>query len=103
MRTQPAPAAHPEDPQAPAPCSAQDVFNDHATGSEHRPMKRALAHLRSNAVAYAALFVALGGTSYAALNRPAGSVGTVQLKNGAVTPAKLDPSHIAGSVRAWAQ
>lgn len=34
-----------------------------------------------------ALFVALGGTAYAAL--PSGSVGTAQLKNGAVTAPKL--------------
>jgi hypothetical protein len=65
-------------------------------------MKRALAHLRSNAVAYAALFVALGGTSYAALNLPAGSVRTKQLHNGAVTPPKLDGKLIGGTVRAWA-
>ena len=37
-----------------------------------------------------ALFVALGGTSYAAITRlPANSVGTAQLKNNAVTGAKL--------------
>jgi hypothetical protein len=37
-----------------------------------------------------ALFVALGGTSYAAISSlPANSVGTQQLKNGAVTAAKL--------------
>ena len=30
------------------------------------------SHLRSNMVAYIALFVALGGTSYAAINLPAG-------------------------------
>src|SRR3954462_13377547 len=36
-----------------------------------------------------ALFVALGGTSYAAITLPANSVGTKQLKDGAVTPAKL--------------
>jgi hypothetical protein len=66
-------------------------------------MNRVLGHLRSNAVGYLALFVALGGTSYAALNLPAHSVGTTQLKNGAVTPAKLDGKQIAGSVRAWAE
>src|SRR5258708_7048681 len=40
-----------------------------------------------------ALFVALGGTSYAAITSlPAGSVGTAQLKNGAVTAAKISSS-----------
>lgn len=43
----------------------------------------------ANIVATIALFVALGGTSYAAFSLPAGSVGTKQLKNGAVTKAKL--------------
>ncbi|NLT05162.1 MAG: hypothetical protein GXY03_02510 [Solirubrobacterales bacterium] len=40
-------------------------------------------------VAYLALFVALGGTSYAAINLPKGSVGTPQLKKGAVSAHKL--------------
>jgi hypothetical protein len=40
-----------------------------------------------------ALFVALGGTSYAAMTRlPANSVGTAQLKNNAVTGKKLAKS-----------
>jgi hypothetical protein len=43
----------------------------------------------ANAAATIALFVALGGTSYAAFSVPAGSVGTKQLRNGAVTKAKL--------------
>src|SRR5579884_4108473 len=58
-------------------------------------------HLRSNLVAYLALFVALGGTGYAAANLPANSVGSRQLKNGAVTAKKLDPKSIAASIRAW--
>jgi hypothetical protein len=49
----------------------------------------ALRHLRRNAVAYAALFVALGGTSYAAIKLPPNSVGTRQLKRGAVTASKV--------------
>jgi hypothetical protein len=53
------------------------------------------SHLRSNLVAYLALFVALGGTSYAAIKLPAKSVGTKQLKNRAVTPKKVAPSTIA--------
>ena len=41
-------------------------------------------------VSLIALFVALGGTSYAAITSlPAGSVGTAQLKNSAVTSAKI--------------
>jgi hypothetical protein len=66
-------------------------------------MKRTLQHARHNAVAYVALFVALGGTSYAAINLPANSVGTKQLRNGAVTPRKLDGNAIAGTVRMWAR
>src|SRR6202035_4775165 len=46
-------------------------------------------HLRRNAVAYLALFVAFGGTGYAAVTLPRNSVGTTQLKNGAVTAAKV--------------
>ena len=41
------------------------------------------------AVALVALFIALGSGAYAATNPPANSVGTKQLKNGAVTNAKL--------------
>jgi hypothetical protein len=65
-------------------------------------MRRLLAHVRSNAIAYLALFIALGGTGYAAMNLPANSVGTKQIRNGSIQPAKLDRKLIAGSVRAWA-
>src|SRR5205807_9070915 len=64
-------------------------------------MKRFLDHLRANVVGYLALFIALGGTSYA-LTVPAGSVGTRQLKNHSVTPIKLDKGKVAGYVRAGA-
>jgi hypothetical protein len=76
-------------------------------------MTQLLAHVRNNAVGYLALFVALGGTSYAALSLPANSVGTGQLRNGAVTNRKLakhavtaatlDPKSIAGHIADWAQ
>src|SRR3954463_11768089 len=63
---------------------------------------RFFAHLRGNVVAYVALFVALGGTSYAALKLPANSVGTKQIKNHSITPIKLDPSKTGAVVRFWA-
>ena len=65
-------------------------------------MNRIVSHLRANVIAYLALFVALGGTSYAAFGVPANSVGTKQLRNHSITPIKLDPGKIAASVRAWA-
>jgi hypothetical protein len=45
-------------------------------------------HLRRHAVAYLALFIALGGTTYAA-SLPRNSVGTAQLKDRSVTAPKL--------------
>jgi hypothetical protein len=63
---------------------------------------RVIQHIRSNVVAYVALFVALGGTSYAAINLPANSVGNRQIKNHSITPNKLDPSKTAAVVRFWA-
>ena len=56
---------------------------------------RLARHLRRNAVAYLALFIALGGTSYAALKLPKNSVGTKQIKSKAVTKAKIDPKALA--------
>ncbi|MEY2513631.1 MAG: hypothetical protein QOJ89_989 [bacterium] len=47
------------------------------------------SHLQHNLVGYVALFVALGGTSYAAIKLPSGSVGTKQLRTNAVTAKKL--------------
>ena len=64
-------------------------------------MTRILQHLRANVIAYLALFIALGGTSYA-FTLPAGSVGPRQLKNHSVTPIKFDPRSIGAYVRAWA-
>ena len=49
----------------------------------------------SNVVASLALFAALGGTSYAAIKLPAGSVGTKQLHTSAVTSAKVKNGSLA--------
>jgi hypothetical protein len=48
-------------------------------------------YIRAHHVALIALFVALGGTSYAAIRLPANSVGTKQLKKNAVTLKKIKP------------
>lgn len=64
---------------------------------------RILDYLRRNAIALTALgfsLLALGGASYAAISN---SVGTAQLKNGAVTPPKLNDRSIGGYVSAWAE
>ena len=49
-------------------------------------VSRMLRHLRSNTIAYIALFVALGGTSFAAVQvtLPRNSVGTLQVINGSL-------------------
>ncbi len=52
--------------------------------------RRLRPHLTyANVVASLALFIALGGASYAAIQLPPGSVGTQQLKNHAVTLVKI--------------
>ena len=48
----------------------------------------------ANVVASLALAVALGGTSYAAVKLPAGSVGTKQLKRNAVISSKVEPGSL---------
>lgn len=52
-----------------------------------RARRRGPGH--ATVVAYIALFVALGGSAYAAVSLPANSVGTPQLRRGAVTLAKV--------------
>ena len=53
-------------------------------------MKKLRRHLTfANVVACLALFIALGGASYAAVNLPKNSVGTKQLKNNAVVTKKI--------------
>jgi hypothetical protein len=63
-------------------------------------MHRRPRHLPSPAlvVACVALVVALCGTGYAALRLPAASVGTAQLKNGAVTNSKVKRRSLTASV-----
>jgi hypothetical protein len=51
----------------------------------------------ATAIAVIALFVALGGTGYAALKLPSNSVGTKQLKNNAVTGAKVKNGSLAAA------
>lgn len=65
-------------------------------------MNRVIRHLRGNLIAYLALFVALGGTSYAAASLPAGSVGNRQIRNQSIDPDKFNSRFIHGSVRLWA-
>jgi hypothetical protein len=48
-------------------------------------------------VALIALFVALGGGAYAAVNLPPNSVGAKQLRNGAITPAKIQNGAVTNS------
>jgi hypothetical protein len=59
---------------------------------------RLLTHVRTNAVAYAALFVALSGTALAATSAlPRNSVGTAQLKRRAVTGPKVALRTLTGA------
>lgn len=73
-------------------------------------MKHIFQQLRAQSIGVLALFIALGGTSYAAVNLPWGSVGTSQLRDHSVTPAKLDTGarrHVTlgptADVRYWAR
>ena len=62
-----------------------------------------LHHIRRNVIAYLALFVALGGTSYAAFSVPANSVGPNQIRNHSISPVKLNRGRFGAYVRYWAQ
>src|SRR5262245_31140197 len=74
-----------------------------ARGSPHRErsfMRKLIAHRPSPAmiVACIALLVALGGTSVAAVTAIApNSVGTTQLRTGAVTSAKIKNNNVLGA------
>jgi hypothetical protein len=66
-------------------------------------MSTAIRHIRGNLISWLALFVALGGTSYAAFSVPANSVGVRQIRNGSITPSKFNGRKITGYVRHWAR
>ena len=51
----------------------------------------------ANVVSSMALFVALGGVSYAAVKLPKNSVGPTQIKKNAVTGSKVRNSSLTGS------
>src|SRR5262245_60328020 len=53
-----------------------------------------LGYVRRHHVGLLALFIALGGTSYAAVKLPRNSVGTTQIKNHAVTTPKLSTATV---------
>ncbi len=56
-----------------------------------------LRFLRGNTIALLALFVALGGTTYAATSLPKNSVGAKQLKKNAVTNPKIANGAVTGA------
>jgi hypothetical protein len=68
-------------------------------------LSRAVNYISHHAIAILALvcsLLALAGASYAAIALPKNSVGTAQLKQGAVTPSKLSGKQFGGYVRMWA-
>jgi hypothetical protein len=61
-------------------------------------MKKLRARLTyANVMATIAVFIALGGASYAATQLPKNSVGTKQLRNNAVTGAKIKKGAVTGA------
>src|SRR5262249_27305072 len=66
------------------------------TTEEERMAKRIGGHLRSNAIAYVALFFALGGAAWAAHKAPKNSVVTKSIKKNAVTNPKLHADAVTG-------
>jgi hypothetical protein len=66
--------------------------------------RRILNYIAHHAIAILALvcsMLALGASSYAALSLPKNSVGAPQIRNEAISAAKLNPGSIAASIRAW--
>jgi hypothetical protein len=54
-------------------------------------------HVRQQVVGYAALMVALGGVSYAAVTLPKNSVGSAQLRNGQVKRADIGKNAVTAA------
>jgi len=59
-------------------------------------LNKVIQHIRGSAVGYLALFVALGGTSYAAL-----TISGSQIRNRTIDAIKLNPKTISASIQAW--
>ena len=59
-------------------------------------MLKILTFIRRHAIALLALFIALGGTSYAAL-----AINGNQIRNRTIDSIKLNPRSISASIRAW--
>ena len=59
--------------------------------------RRGLAFVRHNALGLLALFIALTTSAYAITRLPAGSVGTRQLRTGAVTGSKVAKNTLTGA------
>ena len=55
------------------------------------------AYLRQNVLGLVAIFIALGGVSWAASSLPRNSVTSVQIRNGAVKGSDLAPNSVGGS------
>lgn len=55
----------------------------------NRIVRRGVAHVRRNTVAYLALVMAMGGTSYAAAELPHDSVGSAQIRRSAVRSSEV--------------
>jgi hypothetical protein len=69
-------------------------------------LSRAVNYTSHHAIAILALvcsLLALAGASYAATQLPKNSVGTAQLKSGAVTPSKLSGKKFGGYVALYAK
>jgi hypothetical protein len=62
-----------------------------------RPSSRISAYLRSNVLGLVAIFIALGGTSYAMSHLPRNSVGRKQIKNNAVIGKKVKDASLSGA------